>query len=82
MINGGNWLPGHFNSQEFCVYLLLLVGTFFISHPTRAWAETRSFSEWHDVTEKAFTELQAQEDKLLDANSAKTLSWDKSGEQR
>ena len=65
------------NLQKFYLYFLLLIGTLCITYPTKAWTETPSFSEWHDTMEKAFTNFQGQEDKLLEADSAKALTWEK-----
>ena len=78
MTHDGNMQPaGRCNPQKFCLYFLLLIGTFCVTHPIKAWTETPSFSEWHDTMEKAFKDFQRQEDKLLDANSVKTLTWEK-----
>src|SRR5262249_2916471 len=52
----------------------LLICTFSINCAAKASDVEPSFSEWHDVMEKAFRNLQGQEDKLLDADSAKTLT--------
>jgi len=60
-----------------CFYFALLAGAFCIACPTKACAEGPSFSEWRDIMERAFTDFQRQEDKLLDADSAKTLTWEK-----
>jgi len=68
--------------RSFYLYFLLLISTFCVTHPTTAWTETPSFSEWHDTMEKAFKDFQGQEDKLLAANSAKTLTWEKGLRQR
>jgi hypothetical protein len=78
MTHDGNMQPaGRCNPQKFYLYFLLLIGTFCVTYPTKAWTEWPSFSEWHDTMEKAFKDFQRQEDKLLDANTAKTLTWEK-----
>jgi hypothetical protein len=59
----------------FC--FLLLVGACYVTCPAMAWTGTPSFSEWHDTMARAFTNFQQQEDKLLDADSANTLTWEK-----
>src|SRR5690242_5037780 len=53
---------------------LLLICTVSVNWPARASEAEPSFSEWHEVMEKAFRHWQAQEDKLLDADRAKTLT--------
>jgi hypothetical protein len=71
-------ISGRCDRSGFCFYfLLLLIGAFCVAYPTTAWTEKPSLSEWLDSTERAFTNFQQQEDKLLGADSANTLTWEK-----
>ena len=58
-------------------HFLFFIGAFCITFSTTAWTDTPSFSEWHDTIEKAFKNFQAQEEKLLEVGSAKTLTWER-----
>jgi hypothetical protein len=79
MANGGNMqISGRYDRSGFCFgFLLLLICVFCVAYPTTGWTEKSSFAEWHDGVERAFTDFQKQEDKLLGAGSANTLTWEK-----
>jgi hypothetical protein len=57
----------------FCLFIISALG---VINPARALDEP-SFAEWRGVMEKAFRNFQGQEDKLLDADSARILTWEK-----
>jgi hypothetical protein len=75
--NSGNMhISGRCDRSGFCFYFLLLIlGVFCVAYPTTASTGTPSFSEWLDTTERAFTNFQKQEDKLLGADI--DLTWEK-----
>jgi len=59
------------------VAYFFLVAALCVFHPAKAQDGSPSFSEWRDTTERAFRNWRAQEDKLLDADSARVLIWER-----
>jgi hypothetical protein len=69
-----NYLLGEAMFYKLRILYVCSLATFIPgSQLARAWDKAPSFSEWRETMEKAFKIFQAQEDKLLDSNDAKTI---------